>query len=467
MTLEQLARYLLYSLLLLGLCLYFDPPFSISGLFQHPIPAWSHSGSTFVARLLSAHTARRRVLVAKGKTVAEYPAEGCTFLVTGVSEGSLGAATASALADAGARVVYTVHSSDEQRLQNHLLTISNRKSRCKEEPGAPCGRRALELIPISFDSGNLGNLTSLDAELKQKVAQRELLGHLDGLVLASGALQNTRRTRKRAAALQKERGVDRVVDPHASEHLLGSLAVAQAMLPHLLRGRVGEHASLTCPLFATPRIVTVSSLAHWAGQLSWNSSAPLDGSWIYETAPSTFAAFARDRLASLLFATAMHRRFSPYLDVIAAAPSLSFTHLYDRHPAAYGFIDALDVLGFVSTPDQGAGPIVWSALSKAGKAASGTLATSNHASPHWVSPFAVTEAAEDNLLRGLTRYTGLPIPTRETLAAVREMPAVVPAPPGDEQQHPQQQVGKLDGQRDFMRQQQEAYARRSSRRQTQ
>jgi NAD(P)-dependent dehydrogenase (short-subunit alcohol dehydrogenase family) len=421
--------------------------------------------------MLSAHKTRKNALKAQGKKVAEYPAEGCTFLVTGVSEGSLGAATAVALADAGARVVYTVHSGNEQRMHNHLLTVSKRQARCKEEPDGPCGRRALELLPVTFDTAHLTNLSALDASLKQKVAQRELLGHLDGIILASGALQNTRRTRKDAAVLRKELGVDRVVDPHAQEHLLGPLAVAQGLMPHLLRGRVGEHASLTCPLFATPRIITVSSLAHWAGQLSWNSSRAPDGTWIYETAPTTFAAFARDRLASLLFVSTMQKRYAPYLDFIAAAPSLSLTHLYDHHPMAFGAIDALDVLGFVSTPDQGAGPIVWSALSKAaGRAAAGTLATSNHASPHWVSPFAVTETAEQDLLRGIARYTKMRFIPREVIASIREMPAVPEEAPGAEAQTQQQMLqqqmphgAKLEAQRQFMKEQQEMHARRAQR----
>jgi NAD(P)-dependent dehydrogenase (short-subunit alcohol dehydrogenase family) len=117
----------------------------------------------------------------------------------------------------------------------------------------------------------------------------------------------------------------------ATNHL-GHYALTGLLLPALLQR-------------PRPRVVTISSIAHWLGSLDFDN---LMGQHGYQP----WTAYAQSKLANLLFMRELHHRATGAgvgLVSAAAHPGLSATPLYQRSPGARRSLFALKSLGRPAT----------------------------------------------------------------------------------------------------------------------
>ena len=234
-------------------------------------------------------------------------------LVTGANSG-IGLVEARELARHGADVVMAVRNTDAGE-------AGARRIRATGAPGA-----------VTVERLDLASLDSVRA-----LADR-FTGPLDLLVNNAGVMSPPRR-RETADGFELQFGTNH----------LGHFALTGLLLPHLLET-------------PTPRVTTVSSIAHHAGDAAVCEGNPRQG---YD--PQT--SYGRSKLANLLFATELQRRAtasgSP-LTSTAAHPGVSATNLV-ASPDGLGSIPLVGTLGqwgvrlLFPGPDKGAEAVLHAA----------------------------------------------------------------------------------------------------------
>lgn len=228
------------------------------------------------------------------------PQQGRTVVVTGASSG-IGAATARALAQAGAKVILAVRNPEKGRKVAATM--------------------AGETDVRQLDLSDLASVHRFTAEVPD---------HIDVLINNGGIM-----------GVPYHRTVDGF-EMHIATNHLGPFALTGLLLPHV-----------------RDRIVTVSSQAHRQGRIDLDDLNYERGGYD----PS--AAYARSKLAGLLFAYELHRRLceagSP-LRSLAAHPGLSQSNL--MHQAADTRrlrITALAQRRLGQPADKGALPLLFAA----------------------------------------------------------------------------------------------------------
>ncbi|MUK01586.1 SDR family NAD(P)-dependent oxidoreductase [Vibrio cholerae] len=210
-------------------------------------------------------------------TLADAPDQtGRTALVTGANSG-LGLQTTLALARKGARVLMACR--DAARGQAALQRVET------EVPGA-----TVELVAL-----DLAALSSVEAAAGQ-VQERAAV--LDLLVDNAGVMATPRRVT--ADGFEMQLGTNH----------LGHFALTGHLLPLLLAA-------------PAPRVVVVSSGAHRIGAMRFEDLQS-------ERSYSRWGAYGQSKLANLLFARELGRRY-PALCVAAAHPGYAATHLQNGH----------------------------------------------------------------------------------------------------------------------------------------
>lgn len=245
------------------------------------------------------------------------PQLGRTAVVTGAT-GGLGYETALALARAGAEVILTGR--------------DDRKGRAAiEKIGRECsGTR------IVFESLDLASLASV-ADFAERMAARP---SLDLLINNAGVMALPRR-QITADGFEMQFGTNH----------LGHFALTARLLPLLRRA-------------GTPRVVSVSSLAHRTGRIDFGD---LQGARIY----SPWKAYGQSKLACLIFALELQRRSDAAgwnLTSVAAHPGFARTGLFASGPG--GLISlATDLVApfFGHSAADGARPILFAATSPQAK----------------------------------------------------------------------------------------------------
>ena len=232
-------------------------------------------------------------------------------IVTGANTG-LGYRTALELARAGVGVILAVRS---------------------PERGADAAERIIADVPtadLRVARLDLGDLVSV----RSFVADELDAGPLDLLVANAGVMLVPRR----------EFTTDGF-EMHMGVNHLGHYALTVGLLPALLA-------------VPAPRVVVVSSLAHWR-------ATKLDPSLSVAGKYSPMGAYGQSKLANLLFVAELHRRYRSHgLRAVAAHPGWSATELLERDDDP-GFTtklsrQATQILG--SSPEAGARPQIFAAL---------------------------------------------------------------------------------------------------------
>lgn len=204
---------------------------------------------------------------------------GRTALVTGANSG-LGLQTTMALARKGARVLMACR--DAGRAEAALQRVLT------EVPGA-----TVELVTL-----DLASLSSIEAGAAQA---GERTTSLDLLIDNAGVMATPRLST--ADGFEMQLGTNH----------LGHFALTGRLLPLLLAS-------------AAPRVVVVSSGAHRIGSMHFDDLQS-------ERSYSRWGAYGQSKLANLLFARELGRRY-PSLLVAAAHPGYAATHLQNGHGSA-------------------------------------------------------------------------------------------------------------------------------------
>lgn len=213
-------------------------------------------------------------------TAADAPDQtGRTALVTGANSG-LGLQTTVALARKGARVLMACR--DAGRAEAALQRVR------AEVPAA-----AVELVTL-----DLASLSSVEAAAAQV---RERTAALDLLIDNAGVMATPRLTT--ADGFEMQLGTNH----------LGHFALTGRLLPLLLAA-------------PAPRVVVVSSGAHRTGSMHFEDLQS-------ERSYSRWGAYGQSKLANLLFARELGRRY-PELLVAGAHPGYAATHLQNGHGSA-------------------------------------------------------------------------------------------------------------------------------------
>ncbi len=215
---------------------------------------------------------------------------GTTALVTGANSG-LGLHTSIELARHGCRVLMLCRDSDRGRraLDQVLAAV----------PGAQAATRPLDLASLAAIRALAGDLAA------------DGVDRVDLLVNNAGVMAIPRRTTQ--DGFEYQLGVNH----------LGHFALTGLLLPVLLRGSV---------LGGPARVVTVASQAHRAGRLDRDDL-------MAERSYRPWPAYARSKLANLLFFTELRRRVDAAglrLDCLAAHPGYAATNLVRSGPQASG-----------------------------------------------------------------------------------------------------------------------------------
>ncbi|MGH9135716.1 MAG: oxidoreductase [Acidimicrobiales bacterium] len=217
-------------------------------------------------------------------TTADIPDQtGRTILVTGANSG-LGLRTAEVLAAAGAHV---------------LMACRNqaKAADARDTVAATAAGPAPTVVAL-----DLADLASVRACAEQVVGSVE---QLDGLVNNAGVM-----------AIPLTRTADGFEMQFGTNHL-GHFALTGWLLPALLQADA-------------PRVVTVSSVAHWPGWMRWRN---LNWASSYQR----WMAYSQSKLANLLFASELERRARAAnctLVSLAAHPGISATNLYAHADAS-------------------------------------------------------------------------------------------------------------------------------------
>jgi NAD(P)-dependent dehydrogenase (short-subunit alcohol dehydrogenase family) len=255
-------------------------------------------------------------------TAANIPSQqGKLAVVTGANSG-LGFCVALELAKAGAAVILACR--DEAKGTNALAHI----------------RSQVQRAHLSLERLDLAELDSVHAFAK-KVVRR---GKLDLLVNNAGILALPKRETT-ADGFEMQFGVNH----------LGHFALTGCLLPALLQSE-------------SPRVVTVSSLAHSFGRVDFSD---LQAEHFY----LPWAAYAQSKLANLLFASELQARSdaaNSKLLSVAAHPGLSVTNIVAAGPGMNGpslqaifFTVASSMLS--QSAAQGSLPILYAATAPAVK----------------------------------------------------------------------------------------------------
>ncbi|MFO0547114.1 MAG: SDR family NAD(P)-dependent oxidoreductase [Polyangiaceae bacterium] len=203
-----------------------------------------------------------------------------TVLITGATDG-IGLATAIDLAARGARLV--LHGRSEEKLE---------RARARAEEA----RRGSVAATLSFDLAEL-------AAVRRFAAAAAALPELDVLVANAGIFKR-----------QREITVDGFEATMAVNHL------AHVLLVHELLPRLRERAGA--------RVVLVSSMAHGRGALpnspDFGLREPRGGA---TPAFEGYAAYARSKLANVLFGVELARRLGPHPTVNSLHPGVVSTNL--------------------------------------------------------------------------------------------------------------------------------------------
>ncbi len=211
------------------------------------------------------------------------PQEGRIAIVTGANTG-IGLETAVALAEAGATVVLACRTPTKAE-----AAVDEIRSRA---PGA-----VVEVLEL-----DLGSLASVRTAANET---RERFPTVDLLINNAGVMMPPRSTTADGFELQ-----------FGTNHL-GHFAYTGLVLP-------------TMTATAGSRVVTVSSIAHWGGEMRW-----ADLQW--EQGYSRTGSYSQSKLANLLFAFELDRRLAaaglPTIS-LAAHPGVSATELTRHLPLA-------------------------------------------------------------------------------------------------------------------------------------
>jgi len=204
-------------------------------------------------------------------------------IVTGATSG-IGLETAVALAGAGASVMVTAR--DPARGNAARTRVRRAAPRAEVEVGA-------------LDLADLSSVRSFAAEHRDRP--------LDLLINNAGVM-----------AVPPRRTADGFELQMGTNHL-GHFALTGLLLPALLRAKA-------------PRVVTVSSVMHWWGSLNF-------ADLMTERRYDPWVAYARSKLANLLFARELGRRAAAAatnLASVAAHPGVSRTNLFQVGPQMAG-----------------------------------------------------------------------------------------------------------------------------------
>jgi len=224
-------------------------------------------------------------------TAADMPdLSGRTVVVTGANSG-IGRAATEALARRGAHVVMACRSHDR-------------------------GRDALDAIPAPGASLTLRELDLADLASVRVFADRLEVGSIDVLCNNAGVMAIPRG--ETADGFETQFGVNH----------LGHFALTGLLLERLRAA-------------PAPRVVTQSSGAHAAGEIDFDDLHREDdyGKW---------DAYAQSKLANLLFAYELDRRYADELTSVGCHPGYAATNLQYRGPEAEGSRIRLAVMKLVN-----------------------------------------------------------------------------------------------------------------------
>jgi len=239
---------------------------------------------------------------------------GRTAIVTGANSG-IGLHTASGLAAAGAHVVLACRDNAKAATAAEYI--------CSKHPRASVETATLDLA----------SLASIHTFVDQFKSHHQ---QLDILVNNAGVMAFPQR-RATADGFEMQFGTNH----------LGHFALTGLLVPSLLAS-------------PTPRVVTVSSIAHKSGQIHFN-----DLNWNQEYAP--WPAYGQTKLANLMFALELYRRAEQSgskIISVAAHPGVSMTNIVKNGPGSSGLkAVVLNLLGpLLMQPDwQGALPSLYAA----------------------------------------------------------------------------------------------------------
>jgi NAD(P)-dependent dehydrogenase (short-subunit alcohol dehydrogenase family) len=255
--------------------------------------------------------------MSKGWSAADLgDLSGKTIVVTGANSG-LGFETSRALAGAGAHVMMA----------------------CRDEARARSARDAI-VAEHAGASVELGSIDLADLDSVRGFASWVDDRHraIDVLVNNAGVMAVPQRKTKQGFEL------------HLGINHLGPFALTGLLLPRLLAAEAA-------------RVVTVSSLMHQLGEIDFED---LDSAHEYER----WAAYSRSKLANLLFAYELQRRFTAAnasAISVAAHPGYAATNLQTSASQGSGskLVGGVLRLGnrlFAQSPAQGALPILYAAV---------------------------------------------------------------------------------------------------------
>jgi NAD(P)-dependent dehydrogenase (short-subunit alcohol dehydrogenase family) len=221
-------------------------------------------------------------------TIADIPAQNGKLAVVTGATGGLGYETALGLAQAGAEVVLAGRNADKGRVAIERIM------------------RAVPAAKVRFEMLDLASLASVRAFADKMLAQGR---PLDLLINNAGVMQLPAR-RLTADGFEMQFGTNH----------LSHFALTAQLLPLLRRA-------------ASPRVVTVSSLAHRGGRIDFDNLQA-------ERAYRPWKAYQQSKLANLLFALELQRRSDAYgwgVMSNAAHPGFALTDLIPNGPGSGGW----------------------------------------------------------------------------------------------------------------------------------
>lgn len=315
--------------------------------------------------------------VGKGWTVANIPNQlGRRALVTGANSG-IGYWTAVELAHNGAYVLLGCR--DRRKGEAALARMQAQDPRAKAEV-------------VELDLASLESVRNFAAEELAREAPLDLL-------INNAGVMTPKRRQLTADGFEIQFGIN----------VLGHFALTALLLPALERAVAARSGQ-------TPRVVTISSIAHKTGRLNFEDLQS-------EKSYSPMGAYRQSKLADLMFAFELDRRFEAAGPAVAcmsvaAHPGVANTNLFQTgefHPveriARRGFGAMIGAV--LNTDEEGAVPTLFAATAPEAK-------SGGYYGPQWffemgggnvgpakVAPQALDEAAARRLWSECQRLTGL------------------------------------------------------------
>lgn len=217
------------------------------------------------------------------------PQHGRTIVVTGANSG-IGYETARVLAERGATVVMACRSTERGREAAERIQSG-------DVPGT--------LVVVELDLADLGSVRTFPDRLADAAIGGDGVPPIDCLINNAGVMAIPRS--ETAKGFETQFGINH----------LGHFALTETCLPHLA---------------TDARVVTVSSKAHESGEIDF---ADLN----HEDSYDKWGAYAQSKLANLLFAAELDRRFEAAgMDTtsVACHPGYADTNLQARGPKRAG-----------------------------------------------------------------------------------------------------------------------------------